>query len=263
MSSCLPRVRDDADSTGADRSWRATVLPGLRLQRQGPGLRPDLRVRNPGLRQWVRTTLPLILGFSLVTVDLWIISYFASRIGGAFDDPFARSSLGLGLGEAASTAQLDQLARDLEAGAAAIVPKGLGPSDLIAVVEMALNGPELMAPADRHALLSRLRRHREARRKDLARFGALTTREAESLVLIAEGCGASEISDQWNVSMPTVRSHIRAVLTKLGVSSQLQAAAMARDSGWYATIAVSGSSILTMPTPRETGTIARRSGSQG
>jgi len=153
-------------------------------------------------------------------------------------------------------------ARFLEAGAGVIIPKGSGPSDLVAVVELALAGNELMAPSDRHAALTRLRKHREARRREAAVFDLLTEREAETLSLIAEGYGASEIADLWKVSMPTVRSHIRAVLTKLGVTSQLQAAATARSSGWYDRIASNGSSILTMPMPGEPGTIARRSGSQ-
>ncbi|NND02006.1 MAG: response regulator transcription factor [Acidimicrobiia bacterium] len=154
-------------------------------------------------------------------------------------------------------------ARFLEAGAAAIVPKESGPSDLVAVVELAVGGNELMAPADRHAALARLRKHREASRREAAVFELLTQREAETLLMIAEGHGAAEIAELWQVSMPTVRSHIRAVLTKLGVSSQLQAAAMARNSGWYDSTTSQGSSILTMPYTAEPGTITRRSGSQG
>lgn len=154
-------------------------------------------------------------------------------------------------------------ARFLEAGGEVVLSKGCGPTDLVAVVELALAGKSLMAEADRHAILTRLRRRREAERRQLALFDQLTAREEETLVLIAQGCGAAEIADDWNIALPTVRSHIRSVLTKLGVSSQLSAAALARDSGWYARITESGSSILTMPTPTGTGTIARRSGSLG
>jgi putative peptidoglycan lipid II flippase len=38
---------------------------------------------DQGLREWVRLSLPLMIGVSLVTVDGWIIGHFASRIGGA------------------------------------------------------------------------------------------------------------------------------------------------------------------------------------
>ena len=120
-----------------------------------------------------------------------------------------------------------------------------------------------MSADERHVALTRLRKHRSARRQTLALFETLTGRERETLCLIAEGHGAAEIAAVWEVSLPTVRSHIRAVLAKLGVTSQLQAAATARDSGWYDDVAgASGSSILTMANVVETGTIARRSGSQ-
>jgi putative peptidoglycan lipid II flippase len=39
--------------------------------------------RNPGFREWVRLSIPLMLGVSLVSADDWILRYFAS--GGAGD----------------------------------------------------------------------------------------------------------------------------------------------------------------------------------
>lgn len=154
-------------------------------------------------------------------------------------------------------------ARYIEAGGAVVVSKACGPADLVAVVELALAGEAMMSSAERHAALARLRRHRAAEAEALRVFAALTARESEALALISEGRGAAEIADRWDVSMPTIRSHIRAILTKLGVSSQLQAAAMARESGWYDRIAYPASSILTMPSNEEAGTIARQSGSKG
>ena len=38
---------------------------------------------DKGLREWVRLSLPLMAGVSLVTADNWIIAHFASSIGGA------------------------------------------------------------------------------------------------------------------------------------------------------------------------------------
>lgn len=43
----------------------------------------DFDWRNPGFRQWVRLSIPLMLGVSLVSADDWILRYFAS--GGAGD----------------------------------------------------------------------------------------------------------------------------------------------------------------------------------
>ena len=39
--------------------------------------------RDEGLRAWVRLSLPLMAGVSLVSADSWIIAHFASKIGGA------------------------------------------------------------------------------------------------------------------------------------------------------------------------------------
>jgi DNA-binding CsgD family transcriptional regulator len=58
----------------------------------------------------------------------------------------------------------------------------------------------------------------------------LTEREQEVLGELLAGRVASEIAIAERVSLATVRSHIRAVLSKLGVSSQLAAVALARRS---------------------------------
>ncbi len=51
--------------------------------RAGARYRMILDWRDEGLREWVRLSLPLMAGVSLVTADNWIIGHFASRIGGA------------------------------------------------------------------------------------------------------------------------------------------------------------------------------------
>ena len=39
--------------------------------------------QDEGLREWVRLSIPLMLGFSLITADTWIINHFASAGAGA------------------------------------------------------------------------------------------------------------------------------------------------------------------------------------
>lgn len=51
--------------------------------RTGLRLRFSLDWHNPGLREWVRMSIPLMIGVSLVTADNWILSYFASHGRGA------------------------------------------------------------------------------------------------------------------------------------------------------------------------------------
>jgi putative peptidoglycan lipid II flippase len=52
-------------------------------RRAGVRYRPILDWRDEGLREWVRLSLPLMVGVSLVTADSWIIAHFASHTDGA------------------------------------------------------------------------------------------------------------------------------------------------------------------------------------
>ena len=59
------------------------LLNAVFARRAGTRYKPILDWRDEGLREWVRLSLPLIVGVSLVTADGWIIAHFASKIGGA------------------------------------------------------------------------------------------------------------------------------------------------------------------------------------
>ena len=63
-------------------------------------------------------------------------------------------------------------------------------------------------------------------------FAGLTRREQFVLAELIEGYCAEEIAGAAFVSISTVRSHIKSILHKLGVSSQLAAVALARREGW-------------------------------
>ena len=58
-------------------------LNALFARRAGTHYRPILDWHDEGLREWVRLSLPLMAGVSLVTADSWIIAHFASATGGA------------------------------------------------------------------------------------------------------------------------------------------------------------------------------------
>jgi len=53
----------------------ASVIGAVRI---GTGYYPSLDIKNPAFREWVRLSIPLMLGFSLVTVDDWILRHYAS-----------------------------------------------------------------------------------------------------------------------------------------------------------------------------------------
>lgn len=55
----------------------------------------------------------------------------------------------------------------------------------------------------------------------------LTRRERQCLALMVDGRSTGEIAAEWGVSVTTVRTHVQAVLTKLGVHTRLEAATLA------------------------------------
>jgi putative peptidoglycan lipid II flippase len=59
------------------------LLNAVFAHRAGTHYRPLLDWQDEGLREWVKLSLPLIVGVSLITADSWIISHFASHTDGA------------------------------------------------------------------------------------------------------------------------------------------------------------------------------------
>src|SRR6202162_1049476 len=53
----------------------ASVIGAAKI---GTGYRPSFDVTNPAFREWVRLSVPLMLGVSLVTADDWILRHYAS-----------------------------------------------------------------------------------------------------------------------------------------------------------------------------------------
>lgn len=59
----------------------------------------------------------------------------------------------------------------------------------------------------------------------------LTPREREVLLALTDGLTDEEIADQYGMSIATTRSHVRAILNKLGVESRLKAVVLAFRAG--------------------------------
>lgn len=53
----------------------ASVIGAAKI---GTGYRPSFDIGNPAFREWVRLSIPLMLGVSLVTADDWILRHYAS-----------------------------------------------------------------------------------------------------------------------------------------------------------------------------------------
>jgi DNA-binding NarL/FixJ family response regulator len=89
-------------------------------------------------------------------------------------------------------------------------------------------GQAVLRPADRDQLIAQANLRADA----VSKVDRLSNREREVLASLVEGQSAETIAQQQFVALGTIRSHIRAILRKLEVSSQLAAVAVARRAGY-------------------------------
>src|SRR6056297_1101476 len=123
-------------------------------------------------------------------------------------------------------------ARCVAAGAAGVLGKHIDFEVLLAAVQRVLAGEGLLIRHERDDLLRRLREHDRDRQRRLAPFETLSTREAEVLGELMRGRTVDQIARASVVSVTTVRTQVRAIRTKLGVSSQIAAIGRALEVGW-------------------------------
>jgi len=109
----------------------------------------------------------------------------------------------------------------IESGATGYLLKDAHPDDLAAAVRTAAAGRTTLAPTVADRLLNRMRMP----------GAALTRREIEVLVLVADGLSNRAIAARLNLTEGTVKSHLARCYTKLGVDSRTSAVATATDIG--------------------------------
>lgn len=122
-----------------------------------------------------------------------------------------------------------RVAAAVAAGAVGYVAKWAPLEDLVDTVSVAAAGGAVMSTAERTSWLALHQRESSAAHEVQAKLRRLTSRERQILELLARGERAAAIAETAVVSLTTVRSQIRSILTKLEVNSQLEAAALFRD----------------------------------
>jgi DNA-binding NarL/FixJ family response regulator len=115
----------------------------------------------------------------------------------------------------------------IRAGASGFLLKDVRPNELVDAIRLVDAGNALLGPSVTRRLLDRFS---EPARPAVSLEG-LTDREREILELIAHGSSNAEIAEQLVVSETTVKSHVSAVLRKLGVRDRVQAVIAAYDAG--------------------------------
>ncbi|MFJ8916559.1 response regulator [Amycolatopsis sp. NPDC102389] len=109
----------------------------------------------------------------------------------------------------------------IEAGATGYLLKDAPPEELAAAVRTAAAGRTTLAPTVADRLMNRMRMPTTA----------LTLREIEVLMLVADGLSNRAIAERLHLTEGTVKSHLARSYTKLGVDSRTAAVATATDLG--------------------------------
>ncbi|MGP9488054.1 response regulator [Glutamicibacter sp. 287] len=131
-----------------------------------------------------------------------------------------------------TTFSLDSLVYDaLRAGASGFLLKDARPAELAAAIRTIAAGDSLIAPAVTRSLIGRYADRLRPSAQDAAIFEALTAREREVLILIAEGLSNAEIAAQLVISHETVKTYVSRILTKLEVRDRVQAVVLAHRTG--------------------------------
>ncbi len=121
-----------------------------------------------------------------------------------------------------SAADADLVTLAMRAGAAGYLYKDVDPDALVRAVRSVHDGHTLLAPEATGSLL-----RTGGGAQPVHGIGALTSREREVLAGIADGRSNREIARLLHVSEKTVKTHVSAVLAKLGVADRTQAALVA------------------------------------
>ena len=117
----------------------------------------------------------------------------------------------------------ERILRALDAGAAGYLLKDADPAELARAVRAAARGDAPLDPKAARALLSA--------RTEPSPGDALSEREREVLLMVAEGLPNKLIARRLEISEKTVKAHLTSVFRRIGVTDRTQAALWAERNG--------------------------------
>ncbi len=132
----------------------------------------------------------------------------------------------------------EQVYHAIRAGASAYHPKDVDPRKLVETIRIVSSGRYLVGEAVLTEeelgqwLLNKFRQFGGELLTEERFLAPLSEREMEILRLVVAGMSNKEIAYHLGISHQTVKNHITAVLSKLGVADRTQAAVYALRRGW-------------------------------
>jgi DNA-binding NarL/FixJ family response regulator len=128
----------------------------------------------------------------------------------------------------------DDIFGSLAAGASGFLLKRTRPEELIEGIGTVAAGEALVSPSVTRRVVDRVARQPLVGAGPDERLAELTPRERDVLELIARGLGNREIAAELVVEESTVKTHVKRILTKLGLRDRVQAVIYAYETGLIA-----------------------------
>jgi DNA-binding NarL/FixJ family response regulator len=126
----------------------------------------------------------------------------------------------------------DKLFQAIKNGAQGYLLKNIRSEAMLDLIRGALRGEAAITPVLAGQMLDEFRRLSQNQPEPGgAPIETLTFREQEVLAKVATGASDKEIAEALHISLHTVKSHMRNILSKLHVNSRYEAARFARYSG--------------------------------
>ncbi|OFT25681.1 DNA-binding response regulator [Brevibacterium sp. HMSC08F02] len=119
----------------------------------------------------------------------------------------------------------------LRSGASGFLLKDARPEVLLDSIRQAHTGGAVIAPSTTRRLLQTVIAEPAPPTEHAQKLERLTAREREVFQLIAQGKSNAEIGDELFMAEPTVKTHVRNILAKLGVRDRIHAVILAYETG--------------------------------
>ncbi len=119
----------------------------------------------------------------------------------------------------------------LLAGASGFALKSRPLDELLGAIRTVAAGDALLAPSVTRRLIAHFTGRARAPSRADRRLEELTEREQEVLSLVAHGLSNAELAETLHVSLPTAKTHVSRILTKLGARDRTQLVILAYELG--------------------------------
>ncbi len=130
----------------------------------------------------------------------------------------------------------DMVLRALRIGAAGFLLKDTPPARLVEAIRTVASGQPMLSPSVTAQLIAAVTRddrdgHEQVRtRSARAALDGLTDRERDVAHAVARGLSNADIAAELYMGVPTVKTHVGRLFTKLGVENRVQVAILVHDA---------------------------------